>query len=655
MHARRHISSLLVLLGGFALLAGCGAPVVPTQLSPPTATPVAATTAPDTPTPTPTATPTPTPTPTPLPAVALEAADSAAFIGDWDAAADGYGHLLARPEVTRDQAAAAVQGLAKVYMSQGLVDEAIELLTPAVADDASAQPGTADPVVEILLGDALRASGAAVSATVHYSAALAIEPQLALHIHEWIGDALVAVGEHVSATDVYSAALPFTEAASERVWLLEKMALAASASGDYDGAIAHYDAILSVARIPSYRARIMYQAAETALVYGDQSAAFERMQTLVETHPTSDQAYDALVTLVEAGDPVDDLTRGLVDYHAEAYGPAVQAFSRVVLGDPDHDGAPHHYAGLSFREAGSPQLALDEFDLLITTHPDDPLVPDAMLGKALTLVDLGLLQEAGDLLVEMADSYPDHERAPEARFQAGLYRYRAGAVADAQSAWYDLTRWYPYDELAQGAWYWLGKTHLATGETLSATAALSEAVSLGPWDFYGLQAASAQANEDPFPLDVDVALSCDTAEARIEAEAWLAGWLAIDSETDVGALPQALLDDARLRRATLLLRAGRFSEAGMELEKLREATAEDPLAQYRLALAFRDLRSLPVLHRCRDHALASLTGGRPLGAPAVHRMLDLSYLLQRSGGAGSRFAGAFVAIRLRAAAPGESL
>lgn len=540
-----------------------------------------------------TATPTAILTPAPAPSEVLKTADRAAFIGDWDTAAMTYQSLLARREATQDQVADATFGLARVHISQGAYEAAIDVLTVLTVDAlGQTAPSSATVATRILLGDALHASGAYITATLHYSAALQAEPMLLLYINEWMGDAYAAAGEYVLATETYFAALMAAETAPEQVWLLEKMALAASAGGEYEAAVGNYDAILSIAKIPKYRARIMYQAAETALVYGDTASAYQQMLALVAAYPKTDQAYEALITLVEAGQPIDDALQGLLDYHAEAYGPAAQAFARVVMGDPDHDGVPHYFAGRSYLEAGNPLLALAEFEMLIDTHPEDPLVPDAWLGMALAAADLGRTDaavEAADLLLALAERYPDDAIAPKARFWAGVARYRAGAVEDAQNAWQDLILRYPHAEPTQGAWYWLGRTYLTAGEPLSATEALSQAAALAPWDFYGLQAASLMAGEAPFPQDAGLLADCDTPEAQQEAEKWLAEWLDLAPETDVGALPASLLNDVRLRRGALLLQVGHLDEGRGEIEKLREATAEDPLAQYRLALAFRDL------------------------------------------------------------------
>ncbi len=69
----------------------------------------------------------------------------------------------------------------------------------------------------------------------------------------------------------------------------------------------------------------------------------------------------------------------------------------------------------------------------------------------------------------------------------------------------------------------------------------------------------------------------------------LANWLGLDPALSVGTLSETLANDPRLQRGTRLLALGHFDEARTELEALRTATAQDPLAQYQLALTFRDI------------------------------------------------------------------
>lgn len=616
---------VLVLL--VAALAGCTGDGLPLPIFA-SATPTPSPSPSPTVTPTATATPSPTPTPTPTPAPAdrLAAAQRAYRVGDWETAAALFQALREQGGATVEQRAQAALGLSHTYLAMGANENTIAIVEELLANDLTAQAEDLVVDAHLLLADALHASGVYTPAAQQYAAVAEAEPLLSSYAYERMGDALWDAGEVVTATDVYSSALGRADSVTRQASLLEKVALGRAGQGDYAGAMAAYDAILDRAVYSSYRARIMRQAAETALLFGDADEAYTRMQVLVATYPEEESAYLALVKLVEAGVQVDEMLRGLVDYHAGAYGPAVEAFYRLIRGDPDHDGEPHYYAGLSYLEAGSLQLALDEFDLLIETHPDDPYVPGAWMAKARTLnalgqasealetylyvattyadhtrapeamraasallVSQGDLAQAADLLEQMADLYPDDAEAARARFRAGLLRYQGGDLDGARAAWQALTVWYPSDEQAQAAWFWLGKSQLGAGLVVSATEALSTAVNLAPWSYYGLRAADLMTGQPPFWDEAVAQPFCTTPQAQAEAEAWLAGWLGLDAATAVGELPETLRNDARLRRGTLLLRLGHFDEGRSELEALRVETTSDPLTQYRLALYFRDV------------------------------------------------------------------
>ncbi len=51
--------------------------------------------------------------------------------------------------------------------------------------------------------------------------------------------------------------------------------------------------------------------------------------------------------------------------------------------------------------------------MLIDTHPGDPYVPDAWLGKAMVLIDQGHLDTALEAYQEGMDRYPESEQAPK--------------------------------------------------------------------------------------------------------------------------------------------------------------------------------------------------------------------------------------------------
>ncbi len=614
------LPGLLVLLGG----CGAGAPWPgDTAGLSPRGTPVGTQTPEATPTPSPL--PTLTPTPTPLPIERLTGAQQAFAVGDWDTAIGLYRGLLAQPSLSDTLRDEATLGLALTYLADAAYGEAAELLTSFLDGNGGADPAVTAKA-HILLGDALRLSDAPLSATQHYSAALTGLPILAPYGYAWQGDAYLAAGVLGAAAEAYTQAIAAADIPGRKVGLMEDLASVYIAQGDPARAVQLYDEILSIAGKPSYRAHILYQAAQALLIAGETDAAYARMADLIATYPEDPRAYDALVLLVDVGYPVDDMLRGMVDLHAGAYGPAVQAFIRVIQNQPEHTGAPHYYMGRAFLAAGSLDLARQAFEDLIETHPQDPLVPDAWMGKAQVLVlegripqalaametglslypvqqetpdvawevvsaleDRAQLSEAAALLSEIALRFPNDPRAPQARFRAGLDHYRAGEGDEAHRVWQELVRWYPYDPAAQAAWYWLGKGYLATGETLSATHAFSEAVAVDPWAYYGLQAADRLAGREAFRAYPAPSSPCDQAQAQEEAEAWLSTWLATEPDTPLSELPPELADHPRLQRGTLLLRLGHFDEGRTELEQLRLETSDDPLTQYRLALIYRDV------------------------------------------------------------------
>ncbi len=616
------ILSILIALAGCEALPELDG--LPSILATSTPTPSPTATA----SPTPTATSTPTPTPTPQPAEVLAKAERAYEVGDWARAERLYDRLMPLSSISQAQAYRATLGLGKTLIARDDLTRGIVLLEDLAAN--AAQPSQVAEV-NVRLGDALLDVDQPAQAAQRYESALEAQPALAPYAHEWMGDAYVATGVYTSALEAYTQALTLADSAGRRVYLLEKVGLTHAARQAYTETLASYDAILDIARTPAYRARIAYQAAETARAFGDTQEALRRYQEIVNAYPTTSQAYEALVQLVEAGVPVDDLLRGKIDYHAEAYGPAVAALYRYIQANPDHTGEAHYYAGLSYLEAGSPELALSEFETLIGTHPGDAYVGSAWIGKAEALVDLGRveealaayrqlpeslpddpraakalweaaelledrgrLEEAAAAFVELAERYPDDEGAPAARFQAGLDRYRADAQDEAVDAWEELIRWYPADERALGARFWIGKTYLERGDEISGTTYLSATVASAPWDYYGLRAADLLAGRPPLASpDAEAELqTCGSATEQEATVVWLEGWVAEDADPppDLSLPPEALLADPRLELGLTLLELGHFDEGRAELEALRVAYDDDAWAQYHLALIFREAR-----------------------------------------------------------------
>jgi soluble lytic murein transglycosylase len=575
-----------------------------------------------TPSPTPSPTLTPTPTPTPLPEALFQAAQRAYHNGDWETAETLYSQLLQIYPLQEGLSVQVTLALGRVHLANAHYAQALEVLTPLLTGSFDLQTTA---IAHQIVAEVLMASDQPGEAAPHYAALREFYPILEIFANEKEGDAYYRASVYEPALVHYLFADAVADTAAIRARLQEKIGLCQAALGDYEAALVAYDAAEALLTTESQRARILYQTVETAQLFDDTPEATRRMQRLVDDYPKQSYAYDALIQLVENGIPVDDMQRGLVDYYAGAYAPAVQAFYRVVNADPEHSGAPHYYTGLSFLEAGSPTLALGAFQILIDTHPDDSYYGDAVMGKAEALTamervydatrtyrifvdeqpehplapealwhaatlteDGGNLGFAAELWLELATQYPDDERAPEARFHAGLLYYQAALFQEAQQAWSDLVLWYPQHDRAQAAYFWSGKTYLESGELISATTAFSEAIALDPWSFYGLRAADRQAGASSFPPERTYPAPIYSPEAQNEAELWLASWLNLEPGQSF-ILPDEVLADPRLERGSLLLSLGYFDAGRAELESLRATYASDPFIQYLLALYYRDI------------------------------------------------------------------
>jgi soluble lytic murein transglycosylase len=258
-------------------------------------------------------------------------------------------------------------------------------------------------------------------------------------------------------------------------------------------------------------------------------------------------------------------------------------------------------------DAGDVDAAAETYREFARTAPDHPRAPEA-LWKAAQLLERTVdrsaervsteldevsrrsLEAAAEAYLDCHVEYPDSDYGAPALFRSGLQSYQLGELVDAAVAWDTLAGIYPESAYRSAALLWLGKARLAQGDSEAAAAAFEEASAADPLGYYGRRAADLAADplSPPFAsarYDPDY----DAAGAQAEAEAWLAGWLGLDDPARVSELDPELATDPRLQRGLELWRLGRFEEAKWELEDLRRDTASDALAQYQLALTFRDV------------------------------------------------------------------
>lgn len=620
----------------------------------PTLTPTFTATPTATPSPTPTSTPTPSPTPTPLPEARLAQADRAMHNGDYATAAALYAGLIGAP-LGDDQARAVELNAGIARLRNGDTQAAMEAFSrflqahPESKLAADAHFWLAEAYRQLDKPDDL-------AAVDHYRQYLQLRGDvIAPYVRERIGDALMDAGEYSTAEGEYHQALVLAPTTSFSLDIREKLAQLFIRQGSYSSALAQYDEILLVATIPSYRARIQTLAGQTLLLDGQTQAGYQRYVNVVNTYPETGYAYDDLVALIDAGVEVDQFQRGLVDYNAKAYDPALAAFTRAI--QADHRAADsRYYAGLAFRAQGDTPNALRQFNLIIENFPQSTHWEDAWLEKAKTLGLAGDVTGAVEAYGQFAAKYPTRAGAPEALWQAalllensghyadaaaafracqsaypfgdhaseslhraGLAAYRANDDKAALAAWRTLNATYPLSDYAEAALLWQGKLLSAT-YPISATRLFSQAAAAAPDTFWGIRAAEELAHRPPLQ-PVSVTLDFDEASERAIAETWLAARLGFSDTLRLRTLRDDIAADMRWLRGQELWRLGLQAEARDEFESLRKDYAGDAVALYQLAVAFYNIGLYRSSIIAAD-AVIRLAGARPADAPLYLAWLD---------------------------------
>jgi soluble lytic murein transglycosylase len=594
----------------------------PTATVTPTPTATATPTVTATPTSTPTPPPTPTPTMTPVPSLRMAAARQAFQWGNYGVAAAEYAALEADPGADPAERQHAAFWVGRSQVELGDYDAAIATLSAFL----SAYPQDPRiPTAHLLLARAHKSLGNLPAAIEAYEAYLKVDQTLAVYAYDAIGQAAMLSLDYDKAAAAYAEGLQAAPDVGWEVYNREGIAQAELARNRVSAAVEQYELILSVARIEDYRARILYQMGQAHLSAEQPEAAYEQFAEAVNLYPRAYYAYLSLVELVNAEVPVDDFQRGLIDFYAEAYQPAVDALTRVVEAEGDETSAEVlWYLALSQRANDGLTQSIETFQRLIeaypeseywgdawlematayawrgdvdlaaetyadfaASYPDSEMAPSALWQMARLLTQNDDLIGAADAYNTLANSYPDAEGAADALLQAGLLDYQRGDYESARTTWETLLARYDEGATVVAAHFWVAKAWQALDNEAQALQAFDAAHQWWPDSYYGLRAvdylaaAGTPVPEYP-PLD---------GASQEEAEAWMRTWLPaseVEGTASLAALKPEISVDPAWQRADALLAAGLRQEALDEYEAIKDKWWDDPLAMYQLAIAFRD-------------------------------------------------------------------
>lgn len=579
----------------------------------PTSTPTAS--------PTPTSTPLPTATPTPPPATRILSGDKAFQDGDFDTALASYDfafNLTNDPDIK----AAALSMKGRIYYQQESTLLALTTLQQVTESYTSPEYLS---MAYVYLGEIYTGLQRYAEAAAAYQSYLDLKPGiLDSRFLEKKGDALTANGQYADANTAYEAAI----AASPVTPVPEldmKIASNLSLLGAADAAIQRYQFVENSTANEYTKAQAEFLIGQIYFNQGNTVAAFEHFQNDVNNYPRSFDSYSALSALVNAGEPVNNLNRGIVDYYAGQYNIAITALDDYEGEFNTHDGSSHYYKALSYTALSDYPNATKEWDALIGDHPGDRFWTVAWDQKSIsqwkyqnnyeagaqTLLDFvatapqdsmapgflykaGWLYEYGNFLDQaavtwerLATDYPSAEQASSAIYLTGITRYRQQNYDAALSAFQRslLLASTPVD--TSSAYLWLGKTQLIMNDPVSAQTSWQQAVQKDPTGYYSERARDLLINRAPFTACPVFDLAVDLGAEKQEAIAWMRKTFNLGVDVDLIGL-NTLAQDPRMIRGKELWRLGFFEEARNDFEGLRLARELDAVDTFRLTQFFLD-------------------------------------------------------------------
>ncbi len=560
---------------------------------------------------------TPLPTPTPLPVVRLHEADRLLFEGDFDQAVVQY--RAAYQQASDDETRAAAlygEGLTHFKNDDWSRSElALNELTSNYSDSPRAAMG------EFLLGEIKTNMEQPADAAIHYGKYLDRRPGLLdFYVRERMGDALIAQSQYIEGINAYLAASSSPGLVASPVSIDLKIAKALRASGDTPSAIRQLQTIYDNPGSNEYdRSQANLLLGQIYLEMNEPEQAYARFQDSVNNFPRAYDSFSQLVALVEAGQPVNELQRGTINYNMQKYALAVDAFNRYIKSADQVDPSAYYLKALSLREMELQEEALADLDILINNYAGTEYFLKAWNEKAYTLwAYLERYQEAAETMLAFVRLYPTDSNAPDFLFEAARIFERGGIYQPAIETWERIVNEYPtypatfrslflagitryrindfggaFNTFQRGlstaslsgdqaaASFWSGKSQAMMNDINAARLSWQTATQLDPTGYYSERAKLLLTDQPPLSASASYDLGYDLAGERKEAENWLILTFGMSPDTDLSS-PGQIASDLNFQRAREFFELGLYSEASREMTVLTELYAADPAQLFRL-------------------------------------------------------------------------
>ena len=301
---------------------------------------------------------------------------------------------------------------------------------------------------------------------------------------------------------------------------------------------------------------------------GDATWTADYLQAITDS-PGAASALDLLDALDAAQVPVDDYTRGLVDYRAGKDDLAKPALTAAT--DGAHAAEAHYYLGAIAERANDPDTAITEYGKVAQTNAASPLASDALWWRGRLLESKQEYGDAGDDYRLLATQYPDSDRAGDARFRQALVLYLAGDKSGAITSWAALAANTSGDDNLR-ARFWQGRALIEQGGKDN-DAVLKALITDAPTSFYALRAEVLLGDNDTKQR---------TAKLDDGAPDWgkIAQYVEKQTGTDPENAEPAVLADPKWEEAEALSQVGLSSQSDAIFEDIIAAHDGDAVALY---------------------------------------------------------------------------
>ncbi len=553
--------------------------------------------------PIPTSTPAVLPGPTVVPPDPVPAAATALFNGDYDTARAQYTAAAGSPVLK----CSALYQLGVTNLRAKQYADAEQALTRALSEC----PPTFRAYVQ--RGEARRLLGKKADALADYQQAQALKPGL---IDSYLYERMSLADGGATLTYLQKAAESPRYLAGQFL-LRDQLAQAYLHANDPASALKQYEAILSAAQKPDYKADVEVEAANAEVKAGQTAAAYTRLNRVLTTAPVTSAAFQAMVMLVNADQPVDLLLRTRLNVQNNNLQPVVDLLSGYLAQTPANQIPAELYVlyGQAQRGLGDTKNALVSFQKVRDAYPADPMASTAALEQGRTYFVANDYPHAIAAYTAAAATYPKSPEAPEALWRAAYLEQTYGDAGRALTLYDQLGKSYPATDRAQQGSFdaglmlaatdparaaaffsrvtdargmlWQGKMLQKTGNTSGAKQVWTAAYTKEPTTFFGLRAYDLLNGTAPYQPAPAMQLPQSTDADRAAAEKWMRETFKLPAAPTI--LSPALVNDPMLVRGAELQALGWWSEATAEFDALHDAKRDDPLAMYQLAVYYKGL------------------------------------------------------------------